>query len=80
MRLFEPEALRRLQVEGGLYVFACGPWLGKLFRETIGDLIRPTKQDIFFFGEPSRHTPYHRCPLARVGRPWRPLFLRHPGQ
>jgi glycine/D-amino acid oxidase-like deaminating enzyme len=35
------------------YVFACGPWLGKLFPEAIGDLIRPTKQDIFFFGTPA---------------------------
>ncbi len=40
------------------YVFACGPWLGKLFRKTIGDLIRPTKQDIFFFGVPARHASY----------------------
>jgi monomeric sarcosine oxidase len=35
------------------YVFACGPWLGKLFPETIGNLVRPTKQDIFFFGTPA---------------------------
>src|SRR5580698_5327589 len=35
------------------YVFACGPWLGKLFPETIGDLIQPTKQDVFFFGTPA---------------------------
>jgi monomeric sarcosine oxidase len=34
------------------YVFACGPWLGKLFPKAIGDFIRPTKQDIFFFGTP----------------------------
>jgi glycine/D-amino acid oxidase-like deaminating enzyme len=44
------------------YVFACGPWLGKLFPETLGDIIRPTKQDIFFFGTPagdSRFTDAH---------------------
>jgi sarcosine oxidase len=35
-----------------LYVFACGPWLGKLFPEAIGDLIQPTKQEVFFFGAP----------------------------
>ena len=35
------------------YVFACGPWLGKLFPETIGDRIRPTKQEVFFFGTPA---------------------------
>jgi monomeric sarcosine oxidase len=35
------------------YVFACGPWLAKLFPETIGKRIRPTKQDVFFFGTPA---------------------------
>jgi glycine/D-amino acid oxidase-like deaminating enzyme len=35
------------------YVFACGPWLGKLFPETIGNRIRPTQQDVFFFGTPA---------------------------
>jgi sarcosine oxidase len=34
------------------YVFACGPWLSKLFPQTIGNRIRPTKQDVFFFGTP----------------------------
>jgi glycine/D-amino acid oxidase-like deaminating enzyme len=35
------------------YVFACGPWLGKLFPKTIGHRIRPTKQEVFFFGTPA---------------------------
>jgi len=35
------------------YVFACGPWLGELFPEVIGDLIRPTKQEVLFFGPPA---------------------------
>lgn len=34
------------------YVFACGPWLGALFPEVIGDRIRPTRQEVFFFGTP----------------------------
>jgi glycine/D-amino acid oxidase-like deaminating enzyme len=41
----------RLKADG--YVFACGPWLGKLFPQTIGDLVQPTKQDVFFFGTPA---------------------------
>jgi sarcosine oxidase len=36
-----------------MYVFACGPWLGKLFPATIGNRLRPTKQDVFFFGTPA---------------------------
>lgn len=35
------------------YVFACGPWLGKLFPGVIGDLVRPTRQEVFFFGPPA---------------------------
>lgn len=34
------------------YVFACGPWLGKLFPQVMEDKIRATKQDVFFFGTP----------------------------
>ncbi|MGA2099492.1 MAG: FAD-dependent oxidoreductase [Candidatus Sulfotelmatobacter sp.] len=35
------------------FVFACGPWLGKLFPKAIGDRVQATKQDIFFFGTPA---------------------------
>jgi len=31
-------------------VFACGPWMGKLFPQTIGSKIQSTRQDVFFFG------------------------------
>jgi sarcosine oxidase len=34
------------------YVFACGAWLGELFPKTVGELVQPTKQDVFFFGSP----------------------------
>lgn len=37
-------------------VFACGPWLPKLFPEVIGRRIRPTRQEIFFFGPPAGQT------------------------
>jgi sarcosine oxidase len=43
----------RSQLQADIYVFACGPWLGKMFPATIGDLIQPTKQDVFFFGAPA---------------------------
>jgi glycine/D-amino acid oxidase-like deaminating enzyme len=35
------------------YVFACGPWLGSLFPDVISDLVRPTRQEVFFFGTPA---------------------------
>jgi glycine/D-amino acid oxidase-like deaminating enzyme len=41
------------RLTGDQFVFACGPWLSQLFPETIGARIRPTKQDVFFFGTPA---------------------------
>jgi glycine/D-amino acid oxidase-like deaminating enzyme len=35
------------------YVFACGPWLGSLFPEVIGDRVSPSRQEVFFFGTPA---------------------------
>lgn len=35
------------------FVFACGPWLPKLFPKVIGDRIQPTRQEVFYFGTPS---------------------------
>lgn len=40
-------------LEADAYVFACGPWLGRLFPEDIGERIRPTRQDVCFFGTPA---------------------------
>jgi glycine/D-amino acid oxidase-like deaminating enzyme len=34
------------------FVFACGPWLPKLFPALLGELIRVTRQEVFFFGAP----------------------------
>ena len=40
----------RGRTAGHRYVFACGPWLGNMFPDVIGDKIRPTRQEVFFFG------------------------------
>jgi glycine/D-amino acid oxidase-like deaminating enzyme len=34
-------------------VFACGPWLSRLFPDVIGARIRPTRQEVFFLGTPA---------------------------
>ncbi len=36
----------------GTFVFACGPWLPALFPEILAGRIRPTRQQVFFFGTP----------------------------
>jgi glycine/D-amino acid oxidase-like deaminating enzyme len=41
------------QLKADGYVFACGPWLGRLFPRAIGGLVKSTKQDVFFFGVPA---------------------------
>ena len=38
--------------EADVYVFACGPWLGRLFPEVLGNAISPTRQEVHFFGTP----------------------------
>jgi monomeric sarcosine oxidase len=35
------------------FVFACGPWLPKLFPSLLAELIHVTRQEVFFFGTPS---------------------------
>jgi glycine/D-amino acid oxidase-like deaminating enzyme len=35
------------------YVFACGPWLPRLFPDVLGSRIAPTRQEVFFFGTPA---------------------------
>jgi monomeric sarcosine oxidase len=40
------------EIRAGSFVFACGPWLPKLFPEPLGARIFPTRQEVFFFGAP----------------------------
>ena len=39
--------------QADLYVFCCGPWLGSLFPDVIGDAISPSRQEVFYFGPPA---------------------------
>src|SRR5262249_25290567 len=44
------------------YVFACGPWLPKIFPRILGGRITPTRQEVFFFAPPAgddRFSPRH---------------------
>lgn len=40
-------------IKADVYVYACGPWLGKLFPDVLGDWIRPTRQEVYYFGPPA---------------------------
>jgi glycine/D-amino acid oxidase-like deaminating enzyme len=64
--------LERLELSDGstlaadLYVFACGPWLGRLFPEVIGERrIAPSRQEVFYFGPPAGDPRFEEgaCPV-----------------
>jgi glycine/D-amino acid oxidase-like deaminating enzyme len=52
-------ALTQLELSDGStvsaanYVFACGPWLPKMFPRLLGSRIFPTRQEVFFFAPPA---------------------------
>jgi len=54
--------MTRLALEGGgsieadAFVFACGPWLGRLFPGVVGARVRATRQETFYFGAPQGDT------------------------
>jgi glycine/D-amino acid oxidase-like deaminating enzyme len=37
------------------YIFACGPWLGRVFPEVLGQVITCTKQEAYYLGVPASH-------------------------
>ena len=50
--------VRRIAIAGGAaieadaFVFACGPWLGRLFPDVVGPRVTPTRQEVYYFGTP----------------------------
>ena len=41
------------RISAANYVFACGPWLPKVFPDLLSDRIHPTRQEVFYFGTPA---------------------------
>jgi sarcosine oxidase len=41
------------EISAGTFVFACGPWLPKLFPDVLADRMFISRQEIFFFGVPA---------------------------
>jgi len=41
------------RIEADRFVFACGPWLPKLFPDLLGKRIFATRQEVFFFAPPA---------------------------
>jgi monomeric sarcosine oxidase len=47
------EAAGGEQLAADAYVFACGPWLPAVFPWAVGPRIRPTRQEVLYFGVPA---------------------------
>jgi len=39
-------------LKADFFLFACGPWLGRLFPDVLGNIITCTKQEAYYFGVP----------------------------
>jgi sarcosine oxidase len=56
-------------ISGGAFIFACGPWLPKLFPAFLEQRIRPTRQEVFFLGVPRGE---HAFGISKM-----PVWLHH---
>lgn len=57
-RLTEIKTGRGDTIRADHFVFACGPWLPKVFPEVVGDQIQPTRQEEFYFAALAGDTSY----------------------
>ena len=58
-------------ISAGAFIFACGPWLPKVFPDLLANRIFPTRQEVFFLGPP---------PGSDLFRPPKmPIWLHHTG-
>src|SRR5689334_13714354 len=48
------------EITAGQFVFACGPWLPKLFPDLLGELIHVTRQEVVFLGVPPGDDSFNR--------------------
>jgi len=62
-RLEALETLPGQSVYARDFVFACGPWLPKLFPDLLGRRIFPTRQEVFFFAPPAADDRFHESRL-----------------
>jgi monomeric sarcosine oxidase len=57
-------------ISAAKFVFACGPWLPRLFPSLLGQRIFPTRQEVFFFAPPAGD--------LSCGSVSMPAWLHHP--
>jgi len=72
--------LRRIAIDPGdaieadAFVFACGPWLGRLFPDVVGARVTATRQEVYYFGTPAGDVRFHD-PAMPVWVDYRERFI-----
>ena len=56
-------------IAASVFIFACGPWLPKLFAKLLSTRILPTRQEVFFLGPPAGNDSFRS--------PKMPVWLHH---
>src|SRR2546429_9998627 len=68
-KLHHVETTSGASISAGTFIFACGPWLPKLFPDLLAERIHPTRQEVFFLGAPPGDDHF--------GVPYMPAWLHH---
>lgn len=68
-KLSELQTLGGESIAAKQFIFACGPWLPKIFPELLGELIFPSRQEVFFLGPPAGNNNFRP--------PKMPVWLHH---
>lgn len=55
------------RITSGAFIFACGPWLPRVFPEILSERIRVTRQEVFYFDVPAGD--------QRFAPPWMPVWI-----
>ncbi len=55
------------RLEADVFVFACGPWLPELFPDVLGDAVRISRQEVYYFGVPAG--------ASRLGEAGLPIWM-----
>ncbi len=51
------------RIDGDVFIFACGPWLGRMFPDVVGHRVTPTRQEVYYFGLPPGDTLFSSAKL-----------------
>lgn len=66
-------------LQADAYIFACGPWMGKVFPEMLGNKITCTRQEAYYFGVPEEEAAHYDGMPAWVDVDGKDFYYGIPG-